>query len=157
MTRTAGRDALRRHANPAPSQRPRGAVRLQPVSTSRLHTAEVAPDGTHLLVCALPHGVRPKSRRTDWPAHYRTAWYAEMADASNAVILLDVEVDELERLPKISDTRDEIIGRAEGAVVLPALVTFADGHLIDGCTVFAALQKSGGTRRGISVAGAEPL
>jgi hypothetical protein len=101
---------------------------------------DVNPDGVHLLVHAIPHGLRPKVRRGDWPKHYRTCWFAEMADCSNRVALIDIEADTFGRLPRIDGTPAEIApGPAES---LPAIVTLDDYTCVDGQTVIRAMLHS---------------
>jgi hypothetical protein len=65
-----------------------------------------------------------------------------MADGRNEAILLDVEADEFCRLTVIDEAPSEFPGRVvEGRIELPAVVTFDNGHVIDGRHVVAALQR----------------
>lgn len=103
---------------------------------------DVDRDGLHVLAYAFPHGVRPDSRRTDWPPHYRTGWYAQMTDGSNKLILLDVALPDFDAVPAIEGTRSEYIGQvAPGRFELPAVVALDDNHLLDGATVVAAVKQ----------------
>src|SRR5262249_46575515 len=103
---------------------------------------DVAADGIHLLVYAFPHGVRPEVRRDDWPAHYRTAWYAEMADGSNYRIKLDVEALEFDALPVVTGAPNEVLGEHEvGDLKLRSLVIFDDGNVIDGAALATAIKQ----------------
>jgi hypothetical protein len=104
--------------------------------------SELDPAGLHLLVHAFPHGIRPGVRRTDWPTHYRTAWYAQMRNGDNQALALDVERAEFEELSVVEGAPDKFVGqRADGLFELPALVVFDNGQVIDGATVTSALQQ----------------
>ena len=100
-------------------------------------------EGRHILAVSVPHGTRPKSRRTDWPPHSRTLWYVEMADGSTARVLIDLLNDDLHALPGIPGTPHEEPDEGHEGAVLPPLVVLDDGFLVDGRNVSEAARQRG--------------
>jgi hypothetical protein len=114
-------------------------------------------NGRHILAISVPHGTRPKSRRTDWPPHARTLWYVQMANGSTTRVLIDLLNDDLSALPEIPGSPHEEPAVRYGDAVIPPLVVLDDGFLVDGRSVSeAARQRDVGELPALTLPGLDP-